>query len=78
MSKFVILRNNDTGKPEFLREFSGDDSYTDDLALALTFGNEKNAGRELIDDEVVAELEFDAEGDVIGYHTLEIEEGDNQ
>lgn len=76
MSKFVLIRNNDSGKPEFMRELCGDNSYTDDLGLAYCFEKERDAVRERIDDEVVAALEFDSEGDVIGYRT--VEEGDNQ
>lgn len=67
MDKFIIVRTNDKGMPEFLRELHSDDSYTDDIGCAMVFETEGKALRERIDDEFVAVLVFDKEERIIGY-----------
>ncbi len=62
MGKYVLVRREDDGSDIFVRELSGEDSYTDDLGNALVFDAEYEASRQRIDDERVAELTYDEHG----------------
>lgn len=71
MYKYVIVRKEDDGRDIFLRELSGEESFTDDLGLALVFLKEYDAKSHLMDGERVAELIVDNDGWVRDYKFID-------
>lgn len=73
MDSYILYREDLSDGVMFVRELSGDNSYTDDLGCALIFNNETLAFKERIDDERVAKVlydEHDTEA-IVGYDIIE-------